>query len=170
MTTLIEINELKNKFSDLTAVKLELKRLQSIKCRLQKQKGHKSYSEKMTEVLQQEQAIKEVRRLLDDSKKPVTEYNQADVDMLDYDETIKALRSIQSKKSLTKWLNDREGDNDEYREACRIEQMLLSRRSEIKPVDEANVRKSAINEVIERIQLAPDLTNDEIVEMLQQLI
>ena len=55
-------------------------------------------------------------------------YEQTDVDELDYDETIKAIRSIQSKKTLTKWLTTVENDNDEYRKACKIEKMLIERR------------------------------------------
>ncbi len=169
-TNMKDIAMLALDFPDLISVKKELKRLQSIKCRLQKQKGRKTYDAEMTAILQQEQAVKEVRRLLDDSVKPVTEYEQSDVDLLDYDQTIKALRSIQSKKSLSKWLNDREGDNDTYRDACRIERMLVAHRDTVKPVDDGVIRKSAVNEVIERIECVPDLTTTDIQNMLMELL
>ena len=119
MTNMKEIEKAAEKFgNDLEAVAKELKRVQSLKCRLKKQKGKKTYEEEMTEVVKYEQVLKEVRQLLDPKEKPVTMYTQEDVDQLDYDETIKAIRSIQSKKTLTKWLTDVEGDNDEYRKAC----------------------------------------------------
>lgn len=169
-TNMIDIATLSTEFDSLDSVKKELKRIQSLKCRLQKQKGKHSYEAEMTAVLQQEQAVKEVRRLLDNSEKPVTQYEQDDVDILDYDQTIKALRSIQSKKSLSKWLNDREGDNDTYREACRIEQMLVGHRNQIKPVDDLNIRKTAITEIIDRIEATPDITPDYILSMLKELV
>ena len=127
-----EIEKMAEKFNnDLEAVAKELKRVQSLKCRLKKQKGKKTYEEEMTEVVKYEQVLKEVRQLLDPKEKPVTMYTQEDVDQLDYDETIKAIRSIQSKKTLTRWLTDVEGDNDEFRKAVEIEKMLIERRNQI---------------------------------------
>jgi hypothetical protein len=169
-TNMIDINTLAQSFPTLDAVKTELKRIQSIKCRLQKQKGRKSFADEMTQILQREQAMKEVRRLLDNSVKPVTEYLQSDVDILDYDQTIRALRSIQSKKSLSKWLTTEECDNDVYRDACRIEDMLLKHRDIVKPVEDGVVRKSAIIEVIERIEIAPDLEHSDIIALLKGLL
>ena len=96
MTKMTEIEKMAEKFNnDLEAVAKELKRVQSLKCRLKKQKGKKTYEEEMTEVVKYEQVLKEVRQLLDPKEKPVTMYTQEDVDQLDYDETIKAIRSIQ---------------------------------------------------------------------------
>ena len=129
MTNLKEVEKIAAKFeNNVDLVAKELKRVQSLKCRLKKQKGKKTYEEEMTEVVKYEQVLKEARQLLDPKEKPVTMYTQEDVDQLDYDETIKAIRSIQSKKTLTKWLTDVEGDNDEYRKACEIEKMLIERR------------------------------------------
>ena len=141
MTNMKEIEKVAEKFgNDLEAVAKELKRVQSLKCRLKKQKGKKTYEEEMTEVVKYEQVLKEVRQLLDPKEKPVTMYTQEDVDQLDYDETIKAIRSIQSKKTLTRWLTDVEGDNDEFRKAVEIEKMLIERRESTKPVDNEYVR------------------------------
>lgn len=148
----------------------ELKRIQSIKCRLKKQKSESTYTDKMNEVLAQEQILKEARQLLDPKEKPVTQYEQADVDQLDYDETIKAIRSIQSKKTLSRWLTTVEGDNDEFRNAERIEKMLIERREMIKPVDENNVRKTDIQTIIDTIESSGKLSQEKIVELLKGLV
>ena len=109
---------------DIENVKRELKRIASVKCRLLKQKGRPDYEQQLESVLKQEQLLKETRSYITGTKKTVTTFEQSDVEILTYDETIKAIKSIQSKKSLTRWLNDRDGDNDEFRHACEIENML----------------------------------------------
>lgn len=155
---------------DMEAVKKELKKVQSAKCRLAKQKGRSDYDQAMKEVLAEEQLLKEVRRLLDPKEKAVTEFEQEDVDRLDYDQTVKALKSIQSKKTLSKWLTDVEGDNDEYRNACRIEEMLKQHRDEVKPVDDSYIRKSELSAVIDVIESSGELSQARIVEMLRELL
>lgn len=169
-TNMTNIEKLAQELGSVEAVAKELKRVQSIKCRLKKQKGKSTYEEEMTKVLGYEQALKEARQLLDPKEKPVTMYEQADVDQLDYDETIKAIRSIQSKKTLTKWLTGIEGDNDEYRSACRIEKMLIERRESIKPVDNEYVRKTDLQTIIDTIESSGDLTQGKIVELLKSLM
>jgi len=171
MTNLREIEKIAQKFdNDVEKIARELKRIQTIKCRLKKQKGKSSYEKEMSEVLKYEQVLKEARQLLNPKEKPVTMYTQEDVDKLDYDETIKAIRSIQSKKTLTKWLTDVAGDNDEYRKACEIEKMLIARREKIKPVDSAHVRKSDIQTIIDTIESSGKLSQEKIVELLKRLI
>ena len=166
-----EIEKVAEKFNNnLEEVARELKRVQSIKCRLKKQKGKKTYEEEMTEVVKYEQVLKEVRQLLNPKEKPVTQYTQEDVDQLDYDETVKAIRSIQSKKTLTKWLTDVEGDNDEYRKACAIEKMLIERRNKIKPVDNEYIRKTDLQTIIDTIESSGNLSQERIVEMLKSLL
>ncbi len=171
MTNLKEIEKVANKFdNDVEKVRKELKRIQSVKCRLKKQKGKSSYEKEMAEVLKYEQVLKEARQLLDPKEKPVTQYTQEDVDQLDYDETIKAIRSIQSKKTLTKWLTDVAGDNDEYRKACEIEKMLIERREKIKPVDDKHVRKTDVQTIIDTIESSGKLSQEKIVELLKRLV
>lgn len=171
MTNLKEIEKVASKFdNDVEKIRKELKRIQSVKCRLKKQKGKSSYQSEMTEVIRYEQVLKEARQLLDPKEKPVTMYTQEDVDKLDYDETIKAIRSIQSKKTLTKWLTDVEGDNDEYRKACEIEKMLIERRQKIKPVDNEYVRKTDVQTIIDTIESSGKLSQEKIVELLKRLV
>lgn len=171
MTNLKNIEKVANELNnDLETVARELKRIQSIKCRLKKQKGRSTYEAEMRKVLEEEQILKEVRSLLDPKEKPVTRFDQSDIELLDYDETIKAIKSIQSKKTLTKWLTTVEGDNDEYREACRIEQMLLEHKAQIRPIDETVVRKSDLMTIIETIEDNHDLSQERIVELLKSLI
>lgn len=171
MTNLKEIEKVAIKFeNDLEKLAKELKRVQSVKCRLKKQKGKSSYEKEMTEVIKYEQVLKEARQLLNPKEKPVTMYEQADVDQLDYDETIKAIRSIQSKKTLTKWLTTIEGDNDEYRKACEIEKMLVERRNQIKPVDNEFVRKTEVQTIIDTIESSGKLSQEKILELLKSLV
>lgn len=171
MTNLKEIEAVAAKFdNDVEALAKELKRVQSLKCRLKKQKGKKTYEDEMTEVVKYEQVLKEARQLLDPKEKPVTMYEQADVDQLDYDETIKAIRSIQSKKTLSRWLTDVEGNNDEYRNACKIEAMLVERRESIKPVDNEYVRKTDLQTIIDTIEESGKLSQAKIVEILKGLM
>lgn len=171
MTNLKEIEAVAAKFdNDVEALATELKRIQSLKCRLKKQKGKKTYEEEMTEVVKYEQVLKEARQLLDPKEKPVTMYEQADVDQLDYDETIKAIRSIQSKKTLSKWLTDVEGDNDEFRKAVEIEKMLIERRNQIKPVDDEYVRKTDVQTIIDTIESSGSLSQEKVVELLKSLM
>lgn len=168
---LSKIQEVCLKFeNDVESIQKEIKRIQSVKCRLKKQKGKKTYQEEMTEVLRYEQVLKESKNLLEPKEKTVTTYTQEDVDLLDYDETIKGIRSIQSKKTLTKWLNDREGDNDEYRKACQIEKMLLEHKKTIQPVDNLNVRKSEVQKVIDVIKDNNKISKERLIELLEDII
>jgi hypothetical protein len=171
MTDLTKIEKVAQKFdNDLEKIGKELKRIQSIKCRLKKQKGKKTYQEEMTEVVRYEQVLKEARQLLNPKKKPVTKYTQEDIDQLDYDETVKAIRSIQSKKTLTKWLTDVEGDNDEYRKACEIEKMLIEHRKNIKPIDDEYIRKTDLQKIIDTIEESGQLSQEKIINLLKSLI
>lgn len=171
MTNLKQIENVVKEFNnDEMAIQKELKRIQSVKCRLKKQKGKSTYEKEMTETLKYEQILKEAKNLLNPKEKFVTDYNQDDVNQLDYDETIKAIRSIQSKKTLSKWLTDIEGDNDEYRKACEIEKMLVERRNQIKPVDNEFVRKTEVQTIIDTLESSGKLSQEKIVELLKKLV
>lgn len=170
MTNLKEIEKVAREFNnDVDLVSKEIKRIQSVKCRLKKFKNRSDYDLKMTEVLQQEEVLKEVRNLLNPKEKPVTMYVKEDVDRLDYDETVKALKSIQSKKCLTRWLTGKDGDNDEYRNACKIEDLLNEHKKEVSPVDDAYIRRSDLQVVIETIENNLNLSNEKILELLKDL-
>lgn len=171
MTSLKEIEKVANKFeNDIDQLSKELRRVQSVKCRLKKQKGKSSYEKDMNEVLKYEQVLKEARQLLEPKEKPTTQYTQEDVDSLDYDETVKAIRSIQSKKTLSRWLTTVEGDNEEFKNAEKIEKMLIERREKIKPVDENNVRKTEIQTIIDTIESSGKLSQEKVVELLKSLM
>ena len=170
MTNMTNIEKIANYFGSVDAIAKELKRVQSLKCRLKKQRGKSSFEEDMKNVLSYEQSLKDARQLLDPKEKPVTMYEQADVDQLDYDETIKAIRSIQSKKTLTKYMTGIAGDNDEYRNACRIEKMLIERRAQLKPVDDEYIRKTDLQTIIDTIKESGELSNEKIIDLLESLM
>lgn len=156
--------------NDLDLLGKELKRIQSVKCRLKKQKGKSTYEVEMQECLGLEQLLKEARQLIEPKDKSVTKFTQADVDMLTYDEAVKAKRSIQSKKTLTKWLTTEEGQNDEYRAACAIEAMLIKRLEEVKPLEDTVIRKSDVQTIIDTIEESGELSQEKILEMLKSLM
>ena len=170
MTNLKQIEEIAKSFNnDEELIKKELKRIQSIKCRLKKQKGKKSYEQEMTEILQNEQILKEAKNLINPKEKFVTEYTKDDIKILSHEETTKAIRSIQSKKTLTRWLNDREGDNDEYKKAVEIEKLLIEHREKVKPVDDNLVRKTEIQKIIEVVKDNQKLSKNQLLELLEKL-
>lgn len=151
---------------DMETVIKEIKRVQSAKCRLKKFKGRSDYDAKMTKILQEEEVLKEVRQLLDPKEKPVTMYTEEDVKMLDFDETVKALKSIQSKKCLTKY----DPDNQEgYKKACEIETWLNEHKKTVKPVDTAYIRRTDLQTVIDTIKETGDIKVETILEMLENL-
>ena len=62
MTNLTNIEKVANELgNDLLKVQSELKRVQSIKCRLKKQKGKSTYEAELKKVLEQEEVLKHVR-------------------------------------------------------------------------------------------------------------
>jgi hypothetical protein len=171
MTDLTKIEKVAQKFdNDIEKIGKEIKRVQSVKCRLKKQKGKKTYQEEMTEVVRYEQVLKEARQLINPKQKPVTQFTESDVEKLDYDQTIKAIRSIQSKKTLTRWLTDKEGDNDEFRNACKIEKMLIEHRKNIKPIDDEYIRKTDLQKIIDTIEESGQLSQEKIINLLKSLI
>lgn len=171
MTNLTNIEKVVEKFNnDVELIKKELKRVQSVKCRLNKMKGKSTYEAEMKKVLEEEETLKQARRMLEPKEKFVTEYDEEDVARLDYDETMKAIKSIQSKKTLTKYLTTTEGDNDEYRNACRIEKMLLEHKSSVQPVENSLIRKTDLVTIIDTIKLDPEMSQERIVELLEGLL
>lgn len=161
----LKAQELNN---DMNEVKRELKRVASIKSRLKRQRGKSTFEQEMNEVLQYEELLKEVRsHLSNGSSKSVPQYTEEDIQVLSYDETIRAIKSIQSKKSLSKWLTPIEGDNDEYRNACRVEELLRAHKETLQPNDINSVSKTDIQSIIDS---SSELSKDEIIEMLRNLI
>jgi len=157
-------------FRDVEEVKKAIRSLQSQKSRLKKQKSRSDYDERMTEILQQEQILKEVRDYFEPKKIPVTKMTQKDIELLNYDETLKAIKSIQSKKCLTQHITNIE-DNIEYQKACEIERMLLEHKKNIKPIEETVIRKSDINNLIEHLkQLDTKVKTSYIIKLLEKLI
>lgn len=151
--------------NQLEQIKKELKRIASVKCRLNKQRGKKTYEEEMSKVLAQEEQLKSIRDSLVQPKKTVTTYTIEDIKELSYEEVTKAIKSIQSKKSNTKWLTPIEGDNDEYRNACRIESMLNERRAELQPTSIGI--KNSIEELLNQ---SDNLSKEELIEAIRTII
>lgn len=146
------IEKVAKSYKDVEEVKKAIRSLQSRKSRLKKQKSRKDYEELMTEILQQEQLLKEVRDYFEPKTIPVPKMTQKDIELLNYEETLRAIKSIQSKKCLVQHLTENIADNVEYQRACEIERMLLEHKKNIKPIEETVVRKSDINDLIDHLQ------------------
>ena len=151
--------------NQLEQIKKELKRVASVKCRLNKQKGKSTYAEDMRKILEEEEKLKSLRDTLIQPKKTVNTFTYEDIQQLSYEEILKAIKSIQSKKSNTKWLTSIEGDNDEFRNACRIEEMLNERKSQLQPT--TVTLKAKLTEVLDN---SDELSKEELVEMLRSII
>ena len=145
----IEMTEIlakKSELGSLDATMKRLKALQSAKCRLKKKKSDADYDAKMREILAEEQVVKEVRQLFTNKKKSVPEYTQDDVNVLNYEDTIKAIKSIQSKKCLS------QNDTSEYQKACKVEQMLLEHKKLVRPADETSVKKTELLTLLDELK------------------
>lgn len=168
---LTSIEKVAKSYQNVDEVKKAIRSLQSRKSRLKKQKRRKDYEELMTEILQEEQLLKEVRDYFEPKTIPVTKMSQKDVELLNYEETLRAIKSIQSKKCNTQHLTENINDNIEYQKACQIESWLLEHKKKVKPIEETVVRKSDINDLIDHLQNQEDkISTEYVVSLLEELI
>jgi hypothetical protein len=98
---------------------------------------------------------------------------------MDYLAVCKAIRSIQSKKTHTRYADDCLRDSNglfipgsgaKYKEACRIEELLKARRDEVKPEDPSIVFLSDVLEYIEHLDangFSVDEKYDKLVDFLK---
>lgn len=148
-------------------VNKKIKSIQSMKSRLKKQKSKPTYNDEMATILKEEQLLKEVRNYLEPKEMTVTTMSKDDIKLLNYEETVRALKSIQSKKSLTRYNEDQ----TEFNMACQIETWLKEHRELVKDVHDTVVRKSDINDIIEHLEnQEQQLDKDYVIEMLKNLI
>lgn len=165
-----EIRELAEKMGSLEEIKKELKRVQSVKCRLKKQKAREDYEIEMEKVVSYEQALKEAREYYEPKKPTVTTMTWDQIKELDYEQTMKAIKSIQSKKCNSQYLTKDINENVEYQQAVQIEQMLLEHKKQVKPVEETVVRKSEIDNIIGHIEnQQEELSKEYVLELLKKL-
>lgn len=165
------VEQMAKNFKNVEEVKKAIRSLQSQKSRLKKQKGRSDYDELMTEILQKEQLLKEVREYFEPKRKPVPEMTKEDIELLNYEETLKAIKSIQSKKCLVQHATPNIEDNEEYKKACQIEEWLLEHKQNIKPIEETVVRKSDINDLIDHLQNQDEkISTKYVIELLEKLL
>lgn len=156
---------------DLEKVKDAIKSVQSLKCRLTKQKAKAGYEAEMRELLAKEQLLKEVRSYIEPKKVTFTTMTWDQIQQLNYDETIKAIKSVQSKKCNTQYATADLAENVEYQQAIEQEKLLLQHKANIKPIDETVVKKSSINDLIAHLEtLEQKIDKEYIIQQLQKLI
>lgn len=166
MSKMVNIEQEAKKFKSVEEVEKALRSIQTKKCRFRKQKERKDYDNIMTEILRDEQVLKEVKSLFVGEKTTVTNFTQKDVDLLNYAETIKAIKSIQSKKCNSQYLLDK----TEYNKAVEIERMLLEHKKVVKPVNDNAIEKSKVNELIKELENHKDLDKETLMKKLQELL
>lgn len=149
----------------VSSITAKIKSLQSQRCRLKKFKDLEKYETVMTNLLKEEQILKEAKSSLEPKKKFVTEFNKSDVDRLDYDESRKALKSIQSKKCLS----IQYGQEQEVQKAISIENLLKEHLEKVKPVEQSYIRRTDLNTIIEMIENDKTMTSSLILEHLKNL-
>ena len=165
------IEKVAKSYGSVEEVKKAIRSLQSRKSRLKKQKGRADYEELMTEILQQEQLLKEVREYFEPKRTSVPKMTQKDIELLNYEETLRAIKSIQSKKCLVQHATERIEDNMEYQKACEIEKMLLEHKKNIRPIEETVVRKSDINSLINHLENQEEkISTQYVISLLEELL
>lgn len=166
-TNLKEIKKVAEEYNNsVDLINKKIRSIQSVKSRLKKQKLKPTYETEMTEILKQEQLFKEVRQYLDPKEVTVTTMTMADIEKLTYDETVRAIKSIQSKKCLVQFSN-----KAEYEEAIKIEDMLKEHRELVKDVNDNLIQKSKINNVIKHLEdQDQQLDKDYVIKLLTDLL
>lgn len=166
-----EISKKATEFENVESVQKALRSVQSRKSRFIKQKSRKDYETIMAEIVKEEQLLKEVRQYFEPKKKFVTKFTKSDIENLDYDETIKAIKSIQSKKTNTQFLTENIETNEEYQNALKIEAMLQEHKKQVKPIEDTTIRKSEIENLVNHIEQQEDkLSKEYVIELLQELL
>jgi hypothetical protein len=169
-------NELNN---DIVEVNKALKRIASVKCRLKASAGKPTFNDDMTACLQEEQLLKHVKGYLTEPRKTVNNLTPEDIEAMNYDEVCKAIRSIQSKKTHTKWAEDCKKDENglfipgsgaAYQEACRIENMLLERKHVLKPVGTSGFSKAALRDLIAELRMCSDIDATTVLDRITSFI
>lgn len=152
--------------NDMVELHRALKRVASMKTRLNHSPGLPDYNVRMAAILQEEQLLKNVRSYLSEPRKTVNDLTAEDIADMSYDEVCRAIKSIQSKKTHTKYADDCKKDDDGlfipgsgamYQEACRIEDMLKSRREVLQPTGADHVSKTLLLELVNTLRLCSDL-------------
>lgn len=161
-----EIEKLAVKMGSIEAIKSELKRVQSIKCRLKKQKKRADYEKEMTKVVKYEQALKESREYFEPKKMFVTDMTADDIKILNFDETMKAIKSIQSKKCNSQYLETK----TEYEHAIVIENLLLEHKKNVRPIEETVVKKTDLKTIINELESLENVSKEYLIEQLKNLI
>lgn len=152
---------------DIVKIKREQKRIASIKCRLKKSPRRSTFNEEMTKILQEEYLLTAVKDLVNGPRKNVNTLTQDEVDKMNAEEVIKAIKAIQSKKYHTRWLNDEDGNNDDYREACRIEDMLKRRRASL---TSNSASPYELQKLLDTLKTCDDITAEDCIKRIEAAI
>ena len=136
----------------LAVIKSRLRSISSSKTRLHKNSRLPSNVVKLSELLIEEDALKQERKHIQEPKKAFTTLTAEEVGLLDYEETRRAIESIRSKKSNTRHMEDQ----SEFNAASYIEELLVAHRSELSPGDNTSIKLSTLREILEQASESSD--------------
>lgn len=129
-----------------------LRSISSAKTRLKKNSRLPSNVVKLSELLLEEDTLQQERRNIKEPKKTFTTLTSEEIQLLDYEETRRAIESIRSKKSNTRHMEDQ----SEYNSATTIETLLVAHRSTLAPARNDSVKLSTLHELLEQASTSSD--------------
>lgn len=148
------VDQVLSLFPTVELLNKELKRTASLKCRYSK---NTQKANQVPGIIEYETLLKAAKTTIKPAAKTTTTLTADDIASFDYDQTVRAIKSIQSKKSNSKYLTSTPGDNDTYRKACEIERLLLDHKATLAPASRSTVSKAAIADLFDRLKSDPDL-------------
>ena len=141
-----------------------LRSISSAKTRLRKNSRLPSNVVKLSELLIEEDTLKQERRNIQEPKKSFTTLTSEEIQLLDYEETRRAIESIRSKKSNTRHMEDQ----SEFNSATNIETLLVNHRNSLAPVGNEAVKLSTLRELLEQASESSD--PEYLTKKLQELL
>ena len=149
-------------------VNRKIRNVQSRKSRLRKQIKTDEYDSLMTEILQEEELLKEVKDYLEPKSKKVHEFNDEDIAKLNMDETLKAIKNMQSRKCLNQFT-----DEEIYNESLAQEEKLVAHKEKLElELNENIISKSELKVIRDKIEILTEkeFSREYVLSQLDELL
>lgn len=165
-----EMSVLVEKYTSVDEVKRLIANLQNKKCLDKKKRAvGKCDNAEIEDCIKAIDKLQDVKSYLEPKKKTAMSLTVEEISKLTYQEVEKAIKSVQSKKTMAGYIEDEEERNRVYTEVIRQEELLKEHRYEVAPLDENVIRKSTINDLIRTVETM-DITKQQVLDMLEDLI
>lgn len=165
-----DVNILVKKYTSVDEVKRLIQNLQNRKHLLKKKKAvGKCAQTDVDECIKAIDRLQDVKLYLEPKKKTAMSLTQAEIDLLSYVEVEKAIKSVQTKKTMSSLIEDEVEREKVYEEVLAQEALLKAHRNEVAPLDDNVIRKSTVSDFISTVE-ALDITKEQVLEMLADII